>query len=47
MYKLIVDGSWTFSADHPTALDGGNMNNTLEVIPAHMDEMSIQKQVST
>jgi len=44
-YKLIVDGNWTYSADHPTAKDGDNINNTLEVIPAKMDAVSMEKQI--
>ncbi|GFH15955.1 uncharacterized protein HaLaN_12288 [Haematococcus lacustris] len=46
-YKLIVDGNWTFSADHPTARDNNNTNNVLEVIPAKMDPMTVQTQLST
>jgi len=30
-YKLIMDGVWTYSADHPTMSDGFNTNNLLEV----------------
>jgi hypothetical protein len=45
-YKLIVDGSWTYSADHPTATDGSNINNVLEVIPKMMDPETVQKQVA-
>lgn len=26
-FKLIVDGHWTYSVDHPTLLDGDNRNN--------------------
>ncbi|KAL6750276.1 protein-tyrosine phosphatase-like protein [Haematococcus lacustris] len=44
-YKLIVDGNWTFSADHPTARDNNNTNNVLEVIPAKMDPMTVQTQM--
>mmetsp|Transcript_2128 Transcript_2128/g.3418 ORF Transcript_2128/g.3418 Transcript_2128/m.3418 type:complete len:176 (-) Transcript_2128:222-749(-) len=44
-YKLIVDGHWTYSADHPTAKDGENINNVLEVIPRSMDMDAVQKQV--
>ncbi|GFR41929.1 hypothetical protein Agub_g2722 [Astrephomene gubernaculifera] len=31
-YKFIVDGHWTYSADHPTVQDGNNINNVLEVM---------------
>ena len=31
-YKFIFDDKWTYSADHPTLLDGGNINNYVEVI---------------
>ena len=31
-WKLIVDGHWTYSADHPTLQDGVHTNNKLEVI---------------
>jgi hypothetical protein len=30
-FKLVVDGHWTYSADHPTMQDGENVNNVLEV----------------
>ena len=30
--RLIVDGNWTYSADHPTAQDGDNINNILDVV---------------
>ncbi len=30
-YKLIVDDKWTYSADHPTIMDGENINNVLDV----------------
>ncbi|KAK9846581.1 hypothetical protein WJX81_006986 [Elliptochloris bilobata] len=30
-YKLIVDGRWTCSADHPTFMDGETLNNYVEV----------------
>ena len=31
-YKFIFDERWTYSADHPTLLDGGNINNYVEVM---------------
>ena len=31
-YKFIFDDVWTYSADHPTLLDGGNINNYVEVM---------------
>lgn len=31
-YKFIFDEVWTYSADHPTLLDGGNINNYVEVM---------------
>lgn len=31
-WKLIVDGHWTYSADHPTLQDGVHTNNVLDVI---------------
>lgn len=31
-WKLIVDGHWTYSADHPTIQDGNHTNNQLEVV---------------
>lgn len=37
-WKLIVDGHWTYSADHPTLQDGVHTNNKLEVIGS-LDEM--------
>lgn len=30
-YKLIIDGVWSYSADHPTAKDGENINNVSKV----------------
>ena len=30
-YKFIFDGHWSYSADHPTLNDGGNINNYVEV----------------
>lgn len=30
-YKLVVDGVWTTSADHPRSLDGDNWNNVVKV----------------
>ncbi|GIL97365.1 hypothetical protein Vretimale_3018 [Volvox reticuliferus] len=30
-YKFIIDGNWTYSADHPTLQDGNNINNYIEV----------------
>jgi len=30
-YKLIIDGNWTYSADHFTVQDGSSINNLLEV----------------
>lgn len=30
-YKLIMDGHWTYDADHPTVKEGDNINNKLEV----------------
>ena len=30
-YKLVIDGNWTYSADHPTTQDGDNINNVLDV----------------
>ncbi|KXZ48593.1 hypothetical protein GPECTOR_26g496 [Gonium pectorale] len=39
-YKFVVDGNWTYSADHPTIKDGNNINNILEVmgrsVPEHL-----------
>lgn len=32
-YKFIVDGNWTTSPDEPTANDGGNTNNIVDVGP--------------
>jgi len=31
-YKLIFDDVWTYSADHPTLLDGDSINNYVEVV---------------
>ena len=31
-YKFIFDDIWTYSADHPTLVDGGNINNYVEVM---------------
>ena len=31
-YKFIFDDRWTYSADHPTLDDGGNINNYVEVV---------------
>lgn len=31
-YKWVIDGKWTYSADHPTILDGGNTNNIVAVL---------------
>lgn len=31
-YKFIFDDRWTYSADHPTFNDGGNINNYVEVV---------------
>lgn len=31
-YKFILDDRWTYSADHPTFLDGDNINNYIEVM---------------
>ena len=31
-YKFIFDDRWTYSADHPTFLDGDNINNYIEVM---------------
>lgn len=31
-YKFIFDDRWTYSADHPTLDDGGNINNYVEVM---------------
>ena len=31
-YKFIFDDVWTYSAVHPTLLDGGNINNYVEVM---------------
>eukprot|EP00887_Chlorella_sp_A99_P006117 scaffold22.g6117.t1 len=38
-YKFIVDGNWTYSADHPTLLDGGNVNNYVVVPFLHPDPL--------
>ncbi|KAK9820509.1 hypothetical protein WJX72_011109 [[Myrmecia] bisecta] len=32
-FKLIVDGRWTYSADHPTYKDNDNINNYVDVVP--------------
>lgn len=42
-YKLIVDGEWTYSIDHPTMQDGNNINNTLEVIAPETDPERAEK----
>ncbi len=31
-YKFIFDDVWTYSADHPTLLDGDSINNYVEVV---------------
>lgn len=31
-YKFIFDDVWTYSADHPTLLDGDSINNYVEVM---------------
>lgn len=31
-YKFILDDVWTYSADHPTLLDGASINNYVEVM---------------
>lgn len=31
-YKFIFDDRWTYSADHPTFLDGDTINNYIEVM---------------
>ena len=31
-YKFVFDDRWTYSADHPTLDDGGNINNYVEVM---------------
>ncbi|GAX75733.1 hypothetical protein CEUSTIGMA_g3176.t1 [Chlamydomonas eustigma] len=41
-YKLVVDGNWTYSADHPTIKDGENINNVLDVSAA-LDAVSSGK----
>jgi hypothetical protein len=41
-YKLVVDGNWTYSADHPTIKDGENINNVLDVSAA-LDAASSSK----
>lgn len=38
--RLIVDGNWTYSADHPTAQDGDNINNILDVVASLDPERS-------
>jgi hypothetical protein len=43
-YKYVVDGHWTYSADHPTMDDGGNINNWLEVLPHEMDIRTVERQ---
>ncbi|GLI59461.1 hypothetical protein VaNZ11_001341 [Volvox africanus] len=39
-YKFVIDGNWTYSADHPTLQDGNNINNYIEVmgrtLPEHL-----------
>ncbi|GLC68762.1 hypothetical protein PLESTF_000734000 [Pleodorina starrii] len=39
-YKFVIDGNWTYSADHPTLRDGNNINNYIEVmgrqVPEHL-----------
>ncbi|KAF5840147.1 protein-tyrosine phosphatase-like protein [Dunaliella salina] len=44
-YKFIIDGNWTYSADHFTTQDGNCVNNLLEVIPSSMDQETMQKQI--
>jgi len=44
-YKFIIDGNWTYSADHFTTQDGNCINNLLEVIPSSMDQETMQKQI--
>lgn len=36
-YKLIFDGRWSYSADHPTLRDGDNVNNYVEVAYSSSD----------
>lgn len=43
-YKLVVDGVWSYSGDHPTMDDGGNTNNFLEVLPHEMDAVMLEQQ---
>ncbi|KAG2440133.1 hypothetical protein HXX76_004246 [Chlamydomonas incerta] len=37
-YKFVVDGNWTYSADHPTLQDGNNINNYIEVLGREVPE---------
>ncbi|KAG2491413.1 hypothetical protein HYH03_010202 [Edaphochlamys debaryana] len=44
-YKFIVDGNWTYSADHPTYADGNNTNNYIEVLGRSVpDHLAIAQQ---
>lgn len=36
-YKFVFDDRWTYSADHPTFLDGDNINNYVEVMGNQSD----------
>ena len=40
--RLVVDGNWTYSADHPTIKDWDNINNVLDVV-APLDPESSEK----
>ncbi|KAG2454888.1 hypothetical protein HYH02_000719 [Chlamydomonas schloesseri] len=45
-YKFVVDGNWTYSADHPTLQDGNNTNNYIEVlgreVPEHLQQAQLR-----
>ena len=39
LYKFVIDGRWTYSADHPVVVDaGGNANNFVDVVGGTVEE---------